>query len=140
MNTTRLTGHAAITAADTFGLTLNKYADPTDPGETRAAGISVEVAREVAREDPSLIWLDDADIAEAISLEQIRTLRTEAREAGDDMQLLVCERALETGEWSIDDWTSGGHRVTSEQWTQLATMTDTKARAICARAILAARS
>jgi hypothetical protein len=133
---TTISGHAAITLAETFGLTLNKYADPTDGARD---GLTAEEAREIAREDASLIWLDDADIAEAISLEQIRTLRAEATQAGDDMQLLVCERALETDVWSIDDWTGGGHRLTEVQWAQLATMTDTQARAICARAILAAR-
>jgi hypothetical protein len=75
----------------------------------------------------------------AISDDEIRTLRASATESGDDMQLLVCERALETGVWSIDDWTGGGHRLTEAQWATLATMTDTQARAICARAILAAR-
>lgn len=51
----RMTGHEAIQYAQRYGLTLNKYADPVEgPRE----GLSVEEARDVAREDPSLIYVD----------------------------------------------------------------------------------
>lgn len=50
---TTLTGHAAIDHASRHGLTLSKYADPT---EGAREGLTVEQAREVAAEDPALIW------------------------------------------------------------------------------------
>ena len=49
-----ITGHAAIDHAARQGLTLNKYADPI---EVARAGLTVEEAEEVAREDASLIWI-----------------------------------------------------------------------------------
>ena len=48
------TGHNAIEYAKAAGLTLNKYADPT---EGAREGLTVVEAREVAAEDPSLIWV-----------------------------------------------------------------------------------
>ena len=57
-----ITGHAAIDHADALGLQLNKYADPT---EGPLSGISVDEAREIAAEDPSLIWVSaDSAITE----------------------------------------------------------------------------
>lgn len=50
-----LKGHEAIDYAEANSLTLRKYADPT---EEAREGITVEQARKVAQEDPSLIWLD----------------------------------------------------------------------------------
>lgn len=50
----KITGHAAIDHAARQGLTLNKYADPI---EEARAGLTVEEAEEVAREDASLIWI-----------------------------------------------------------------------------------
>jgi len=50
----KLTGVHAIDFADLRGLTLRKYADPT---EGAREGLSVEEARQIAKEDPSLIWL-----------------------------------------------------------------------------------
>lgn len=55
---TRLTAHDAIEYAAAHGLTLNKYADPT---EDAREGLTVDEAREVAAEDPSLIYVDVAD-------------------------------------------------------------------------------
>lgn len=53
--TTRLTGDEAITTAAREGLTLSKCADPTEGARD---GLSVEEAREIARVDPGLIYLD----------------------------------------------------------------------------------
>ncbi len=50
-----LTGHDAIEVAEALGLTLNKYNDPT---EAAREGLTPDEARKVAREDPSLIWMD----------------------------------------------------------------------------------
>lgn len=51
----RLTAHDAIEYAAAHGLTLRKYADPT---EDAREGLSIEEARAIATEDPSLIYLD----------------------------------------------------------------------------------
>ena len=53
-----ITGHAAIDHAARQGLTLNKYADPI---EEARAGLTVEEAEEVAKEDASLIWIKVTD-------------------------------------------------------------------------------
>jgi len=50
-----LTGLAAIEHAAHHGLPLNKYADPT---EDAREGLMVDEAKEIAREDASLIWID----------------------------------------------------------------------------------
>lgn len=52
---TKLTGRAAIDFAELNGLTLSKYSDPTEGARD---GLSVEEAREVAAEDPALIYLE----------------------------------------------------------------------------------
>lgn len=52
--TETLTGTAAIAHAEVHGLTLSKYTDPT---EEARSGLSVEEARRIAAEDPSLIWV-----------------------------------------------------------------------------------
>ena len=57
-NTTRLTGYAAIEYAAECGLTLNKYADPI---EAAKRGITVAKARDIAADDPSLVYLDVED-------------------------------------------------------------------------------
>lgn len=51
----RLTGVAAIEAAESMGLLLGKYADPT---EGAREGLTVSEAREVAAEDSGLVYLD----------------------------------------------------------------------------------
>ena len=53
--TKTLTGTAAIDYAEARSLTLNKYADPV---EDAREGLSVEEARKIAAEDPSLIWVE----------------------------------------------------------------------------------
>lgn len=54
-NSTKLSGRAAIEYAQANGLTLSKYADPT---EDAREGLSVDEAREIAAEDPELIYLE----------------------------------------------------------------------------------
>lgn len=56
MNSTNvtLTGHEAIAYAARFGGDLNKYADPVDGARV----VDIDEAREIAREDASLIWVD----------------------------------------------------------------------------------
>lgn len=58
MTSNRLTGRDAIEHARLHGLTLSKYQDPTDGSRD---GLGVEDAEEIAREDPSLIYLDVDD-------------------------------------------------------------------------------
>lgn len=70
----------------------------------------------------------------------IRALRREAIEGGDDMQLLICERALDSGEWDNDEWSGGGHKMTTAQWSRLRRMTQAQARVQCARVIAEARA
>ena len=52
-----LTGFDAIDYAEAHGLTLSKYGDPTEGARD---GLTVDEAREVAAEDPGLIYLDGA--------------------------------------------------------------------------------
>lgn len=53
----KITGHQAIEYAEANGLTLNKHTDPT---EEAREGLSVQEAKEIAAEDPSLIWVEEA--------------------------------------------------------------------------------
>jgi hypothetical protein len=46
-----LTGHEAIRIAERDGITLRKYADPTEG----AREVNLDEGRDIAREDPSLI-------------------------------------------------------------------------------------
>lgn len=55
MTTTTLTGHDAIEYAERHGLTLSKYNDPTELARDE---LSLDEAREIAAEDPSLIYLE----------------------------------------------------------------------------------
>lgn len=55
-----MTGHKAIETAEAKGLTLSKYADPT---EGAREGLSVEEARAIAAEDPGLVYVEVADEA-----------------------------------------------------------------------------
>jgi hypothetical protein len=52
MGTAKLTGHAAIEAADRHCLTLSKHADPT--GGVRE-GLSLAEARAIVQKDPDLV-------------------------------------------------------------------------------------
>ena len=52
---TTYTGIEAIEIAEEAGATLNKHADPVEDART---GLSIDEAREIAQEDPSLIWVE----------------------------------------------------------------------------------
>lgn len=54
MSNYTITGHDAIAYATAKGITLNKYADPTEDGRD---GLALDEAREIAAEDSSLIYL-----------------------------------------------------------------------------------
>lgn len=54
MKTTKLTGFDAIAFAVRFGQDVQKYADPTGP----AGSVDVVEAREIAKEDPSLLYVE----------------------------------------------------------------------------------
>jgi hypothetical protein len=79
-----ITGTAAITYASAHWHTLSTCADPVSAARE---GVSIEEARSIAREDPSLVYI-------TIDGEQIATLRDEAAHAGDDALSLACERVL----------------------------------------------
>lgn len=49
-----LTGYAAITYAESRELRLSKYSDPIEEARD---GLTVDEARDVAAEDPSLIYI-----------------------------------------------------------------------------------
>jgi len=51
-----LTGQAAIDHAIKTGAELSKYADPIEGFRT---GLTIDEARDVARDDPGLIFIDD---------------------------------------------------------------------------------
>jgi len=53
----RLTGTDAIEYAERHDLLLSKYADPIEDGRD---GLTPEEAAAIAREDPSLIYIDIA--------------------------------------------------------------------------------
>jgi hypothetical protein len=55
MTTSRIIGHDAIEYAERHGLTLKKYADPT---EGAREDLSLDEAREIAKADPTLIYID----------------------------------------------------------------------------------
>ncbi len=51
--TTTLTGSAAIAYVERIGGQIHKYADPTEG----ARPVTLDEAREIAKEDPSLVWM-----------------------------------------------------------------------------------
>lgn len=118
--TTKMTGTVAIEYAEAHGMTLSKYADPTEGART---GLTIDEARDVAKEDPGLIWLAAAGTtAETITDEQIRALRTESAEAGDDRMADICTVALDERDHAVSHEVRVGY-------------TTSTARAECARVI-----
>lgn len=73
---TTLTGTDAIRYAEQNGLTLSKYADPT---EGAREGLTVDEARDVAAQDPGLIWIDR--IATAADLDALCAVLNDICEA-----------------------------------------------------------
>lgn len=59
-----ITGYDAIEYAEQTGAELHKYADPT---EAARDGLTIADAREVAAEDPSLIWVETTEGASAVA-------------------------------------------------------------------------
>jgi len=53
MKTYKIAGAEAIRIAERDGLTLHKYADPVDGGRV----VSLDEARDIAREDPGLVYV-----------------------------------------------------------------------------------
>ncbi|WP_438029076.1 hypothetical protein [Sorangium sp. So ce233] len=78
--TVRLTGWTAIEAAERAGLKLSKATDPTDGARD---GLSVDEARAVAAEDPSLIFVE----APVPSVRQIKVALEEAGITGLKIEL-----------------------------------------------------
>lgn len=78
--TTKITGYDAIKYAAENGLNLNKFADPT---EDETWGLSIEEAKEVAAEDPGLIWVDtDHDPEDGSNLRKEGQIMTDAFKRG----------------------------------------------------------
>lgn len=91
----KITGHAAIEYAITHGLPLNKYEDPTEPAR---AGLTVAEAREVARQDAGLVYVDALAVGD----------RVEARDDNDAGNVLRLEagRALVGWDTGVKTWTA----------------------------------
>lgn len=101
MKTQRIEGHAAIRHAATHGLSLGKH---TDPVEEAREGLTIEEAQSVAKEDPSLVYVDTPyETAETITDRQISDLRDEAGAAGDSAAVKICESALDGDDDAISD-------------------------------------
>lgn len=111
---TKLNGNAAIDYAETHGLTLAKYEDPTEAARN---GLTVDEARQVASEDPSLVYLELAG-AHAALVEAAQETGIDLTPEGhlvygrnaagghiawvsatDDGKILVCE---DEASWEID--------------------------------------
>jgi hypothetical protein len=52
---TKLTGYDAVEYAEDHDMPLNKYADPTEDARD---DLTPDEARAVAKEDPSLVWIE----------------------------------------------------------------------------------
>ena len=79
MSTQILRGHDAIKAAAALGCNLSKYADPIEDART---DVTIYEAREIANEDPGLLWLEvestDADERRAADFDDAETFGREA--------------------------------------------------------------
>lgn len=128
MATTHINGRAALVLAEAFSLTLHKHEDPTEPARE---GITVAEAREIARQDPSLVWADAAELDDGL----IRGLRSDAAAAGDCDQIAICDLALD-GEIDADDYTG----LSRELNRRIRSMSADEARVECAEVIAAARA
>ncbi len=85
MSTTiRMTGRDAITYAQAHGLALSAHTDPTAEGRE---GVTVEEARRIASEDPSLVYLD-------VPASVVERLAEEATAAADVYIADACADAL----------------------------------------------
>lgn len=87
MSTARITGYAAIDYAARTGAALRKHADPVDG----AREVSADEARDIAREDAGLIYVDaPASWAQTMTEDRLRKLEAyfadlaAAGDAGED--------------------------------------------------------
>lgn len=87
--TIRMNGRDAIIYAQAHGLTLSTHTDPTAEGRD---DVTVEEARRIAIEDPSLVYLD-------VPVSAVERLAEEAAAAGDEALVRACGAAL-------DGWTT----------------------------------
>lgn len=92
MTILRMTGHDAIRYAAAHSLTLCTFTDPTAVAHE---GVSVYEARNIAREDPSLVYLDVPSSA-------LRALRDEGFAVGDAEVASAADRLL-CGEHDTND-------------------------------------
>lgn len=83
-----LTGHDAIEYAEKFGFALSKHADPTEGARD---GLTIDEAREIAAEDPGLVYID-------------RTLRIDARQYADADDCLAAAEADVAAERGLAGW------------------------------------
>ncbi len=74
-----LVGHAAIEYAEENDLLLNKFADPT---EDARKGLTVNEAREIAREDDGLIWVRGATMIPALRSTRLSSLASVNQQPG----------------------------------------------------------
>jgi len=104
----RLTGREAIAAAERTGRVLGSYSDPTSEGRD---GLTVAESREIASQDPGLVYLDvtgdwvvagrtseDRDVGQIVSLHGatatvawLSGTRTDLDLSGDDVEI-YCRR------------------------------------------------
>lgn len=126
-NTSKITGRTALTLAEAFNLELHKHADPTEGARD---GLTVAEAREIAREDARLVWVDAEDLPDAA----IRGLRSDAAAAGNLGQVSLCDVALGLQERACVE--------TDDDEVPVVSVDRGQARVMCARAIAdkAARS
>ena len=109
----RLTGLAAIDYAAARGLVLSKYTDPTDEARD---GLTVAEAREIARVDPSLIYLELHRVDRSLifsppdddTTARFRVLFAQWRETDEARRM--GESPLRSHETGDDDDTDGGAR------------------------------
>lgn len=109
-----ITGHEAIAYAEEHGGLLRKYADPIDGA---LDDLTPDQARQVAREDPSLIYTFAADACtEPLTLPMVHALRTEASANSDFVTYHICgvvigdEDPVTTAEAWEDRYGGGGFR------------------------------
>ena len=88
---TTLTGHRAIEYAARHGLTLSKHTDPTEEART---GLSIKEAREVAAQDPGLIYVDEEVITVTTPARHTSYRDTDGTEydlTGDSVEALAAQ-------------------------------------------------
>lgn len=88
----KLTGYKAIEYAEANSLTLSKY---TDPVEEAREGLTVDEARKIAREDPSLIYVEISDFTPTHVITMQNGERIEVR--------LVDGAAYTRAEWDANE-------------------------------------